>query len=76
MAPILVRRKFSFLNLSENDPEPVAMDIGNFDGGVGFQAFSQTGNKDIHAAPVKVIVVAPDFLQCIFTQQDTILGST
>ena len=39
------------------------MDAEDFDAGIVFEVLSQTGNKDVHAAAVEVVVLTPDLFE-------------
>ena len=43
--------------------EAYAVDIDDFDGGVGLEVFSEFGDVDVHAAGGEIRVVFPDFLE-------------
>lgn len=56
-----------------HQPEPISMDVHDFNIAVVLQVFPEFGDIHIHTPAVKISITAPYFFKCLFTGEEVVL---
>ena len=59
--------------LLHDHPESFSVQVHDVDGGIVLQVFAKLGNKYVHAAGCKIIIVAPNVLERFGSRKQIIL---